>query len=287
MKKLFLIAATIFLAYLTSYYTTDAHLTRPIFDFEINIKKMLDTDDYTNYEDENNEETEETTEDESETEYAYQKAVKKIKTGDTDAAYEILIGCITANDTMSRAYFQLAVIYEIRKEKEKAIAFYTNAIDRNPEYTDALTNRGLIYFNNKIYKKAYDNFVIVSKLRPNDHGAMLNTGVASYYNNDIEKALKYYGRSIEINPEYVLALTNRSYIHLIQNNFADALLDCESALKIETENTIAIFNKAKALEGLGRNTDAVAAYTLFLKKTSNTNSGDAQFAKNKIKKLSE
>ncbi len=101
-------------------------------------------------------------------------------------------------------YDQAGKLFEENKFDE-AIALYTQAIEKYPDYSSAYFNRALSYALQSEYEKATNDAMKVMELEPNAPDAPYVMGVISEYQQDMDGAKEWYEKSLKNNPEYAQA----------------------------------------------------------------------------------
>ena len=117
------------------------------------------------------------------------------------------------------------------KDKQKAIADYTQAIKINPKDADAYINRGNARDDLGDKQGAIDDYTQAIKINPNYALAYYNRGVVRYDLGDKQGAIDDYTLAIKINPNYALAYNNRG---IVRNELGDkqgAIADYNQAIK--------------------------------------------------------
>jgi tetratricopeptide (TPR) repeat protein len=88
-------------------------------------------------------------------------------------------------------------------------------------------------------------------------------GNAALQNGKLDRALERYTAALsraESVEQAAVGLSNRSLVHLRQGNPSDALADADKAITANSAYKKAHFRRAKALQALGRDEEAVKAY---------------------------
>ena len=83
------------------------------------------------------------------------------------------------------------------------------------------------------------------------------------------EALECYSKAIEIDSNDPILYSNRSLMHSNLNEFESALIDADKAIEINPNYSKAYLRRGKALEGLGRNEEALNTYHSGLEKDNN------------------
>ncbi len=85
---------------------------------------------------------------------------------------------------------------------EKAIIFYTKAIDADPNYSSAYFNRALSYAIVNKYMEATRDAEKVLDIEPDSHDAPYVMGIISEYQHDYTGAKEWYEKALSRNPNY-------------------------------------------------------------------------------------
>ncbi|MBK7987037.1 MAG: tetratricopeptide repeat protein [Ignavibacteria bacterium] len=94
-----------------------------------------------------------------------------------------------------------------------AIADYTKAIELNPQFAAAYTNRG--YAKNNLGDKegAIADYTKAIELNPQDASSYLNRGYAKSRLGDTKGAIFDFTKAIEFNPQFAEAYYNRAIVY--------------------------------------------------------------------------
>lgn len=98
-------------------------------------------------------------------------------------------------------YDQAGKVFEENKFDE-AIALYTQALEKYPDYSSAYFNRALSYALQSQYEKATNDAMKVMEQEPNAPDAPYVMGVISEYQQDLNGAQEWYEKSLKNNPDY-------------------------------------------------------------------------------------
>ena len=89
----------------------------------------------------------------------------------------LLTGWVYSQDTgKAKENFNLGLAEEQKGNTEMAVKFYEAAIASDAGFADAYLNLGSIYFNQKNYGEAANNFKKVTELDPNNADGFTNYG---------------------------------------------------------------------------------------------------------------
>jgi tetratricopeptide (TPR) repeat protein len=123
------------------------------------------------------------------------------------------------------AYLRRGDTYADRQEYDRAIADYTQAIARQPNYAEAYNNRGYAYYWNGQAEHAIGDFDRAIALRPDYPYAYNNRGAAYMASGQAERAIGDFDRAIALQPDLVQAYTNRGNAYLRLGRLAQARAD--------------------------------------------------------------
>lgn len=178
---------------------------------------------------------------------------------------------ISMDATYYLGYFIMALVWCDKKEYDKAIMNYTEALKLKPDFADAYYNRGAAWQNKKEYEEAnsdYDKAIInynkIIEKDPKYPDAYYGRGNSWYNKKEYDKAIVDYTKVIEISSdsEIALALYNRGLAWVAKKEYDKAIKDYTNAIETEPDYIDAIFNdRGLALKAKGKNIEAIDDYT--------------------------
>lgn len=86
-----------------------------------------------------------------------------------------------------------------RREYSEALKLYSRALQKDPDYSEALYNRGLTFFRLRQYRQAGKDFQELTRLDPADHNAFNLQGLAAMKLGDHDLALSRFIQAAQIN----------------------------------------------------------------------------------------
>lgn len=119
------------------------------------------------------------------------------------------------------------------KEFEKAVYYFTKAIELKPDYYQAYYNRGFSFDMLKEYDKAIKDQTRAIELNPQGAEAYYLRGRAFDRSKEYGKAIGDYTRAIEIKPDTPNAYNDRGYCHKALKDYGNAIKDFIEAAKID------------------------------------------------------
>jgi hypothetical protein len=99
------------------------------------------------------------------------------------------------------------------KDPNKAVNYWTQAINSKQNSAIAYSNRGLAHYDLKQYQKAVNDYSQAIKLDPNYTAAYNNRGNSYYALNAYEQALQDFDQSLKLDPKYAKAYLNRGLVY--------------------------------------------------------------------------
>jgi tetratricopeptide (TPR) repeat protein len=102
----------------------------------------------------------------------------------------------------ARGYAARGTDWLNKKEYDKAIADFDQAIRLDPKFAPAYHNRGLAWWHQKEYDRAIADYSEAIRLDPKDAAAYYNRGNAWSDKKEYDKALADYSEVIRFDPRY-------------------------------------------------------------------------------------
>ena len=105
------------------------------------------------------------------------------------------------SENYNKAIYHIAYSYDLKGDRDQAIATYQAALETNPNDKDLLFNLGRLYFLQEKYDQAIEMFKRVIAIDPNDFESYLNVGQALIEGAHFAEAIPFYEKAVELNPE--------------------------------------------------------------------------------------
>jgi tetratricopeptide (TPR) repeat protein len=120
-----------------------------------------------------------------------------------------------------------------KKDYQRAIELFTEAIRLIPKFTDAYISRGDAYRTTRAYDRAIADYTQALRLSPRNTDALVGRGMSHRKKRQLDKAIADYTEAIKIDPKGVNARYNRANAYKAQRDFARALADFQETLRLD------------------------------------------------------
>lgn len=152
---------------------------------------------------------------------------------------------------------------------KKAFELFTEAIEANPQYAPAYSNRGQVYREQGQNELAVRDFTQSLELKADDP-YILHTRATVYMDmNLFEKAASDYSAVIKKDPSFPDIYFDRSYSYIRQQKYQEAKADLEQQLILYPKDFKSLANLINLKKKLNLLQDALADYDTLLKEFPN------------------
>ena len=167
-----------------------------------------------------------------------------------------------AMDAKKKSEDLLARGIEMQEQKrhKEAIASFTQAIELDPNNSEAYRRRGMSKRETKDYSGAMADFTRAIDLDPQNSRAYAGRGGARAGMDDVRGAIDDYTRAIELDSQYESAYFNRGFYRGKQGDHTGAVADYDHVIGINPKNSEAYNNRGSAKENLGDLRGALSDY---------------------------
>ena len=114
-------------------------------------------------------------------------------------------------------------------DPNKAKGYWDRAIAANPKVAETYNNRGLAFYDLKLYQEAIKDFSQAIRMKPKYAEAFNNRGNVYYELDQYEKARIDFVRSLELKPKYSKAHMNRGLVYFQMQKMDQACDDFRKA----------------------------------------------------------
>lgn len=188
------------------------------------------------------------------------EALDALRAGRLDSAKELFLKVTHAAPHFSEAYYNLGVIFDLQKNTDEAIRYYSEALKHNPKHAECLTNLGAAHSNAGRHAIAVPFFNRAIQNNPNLLQPRLNLGITYRNMEQPARALEALKGALTVDPQnpYVLYLAGcaaqESGFHTDAERFLQAALaakpDYTDALIILVDVLLDLEDPARAVESL-------------------------------------
>jgi tetratricopeptide (TPR) repeat protein len=170
---------------------------------------------------------------ESESEAAIARGNTAYDKKDYDKAISEYNEAIRLNPNNARAYRERGRAYYRKKEYDKVLNDCTEAIHLDQCYAPAYNTRGTAYYEKKDHEKAISDYTKAIRLDPNYTFAYENRGLAYYRKKEYEKAISDYTDAIRLEPNFAFAYYDRGLAYYLKKDHEKAISDYTDAIRLD------------------------------------------------------
>jgi tetratricopeptide (TPR) repeat protein len=170
------------------------------------------------------------------------------------------------NDADSNFSDQTQISTSIGSDGNAIFSFLFNGLD---DYL-AYNNRGSAYLFKKDYDRAIADFNQAIKLQPDRINAYLNRAAAYLSKQDYDRALADVNRVIQLQPDFALAYVNRATVYLLKQDYERGLEDLSQAIKLQPNLAFAYLKRGAIYDTKGDDELALKDYNEAIKLQPNS-----------------
>ena len=122
---------------------------------------------------------------------------------------------------------------------DEALEKFNAAVALDPNYVEALKDRGNAYYFKGELELALKDYLKVISLAPGIWQAYNNAANVYWDQGNIQKAMEYYEKAIEANPSECLPYSNLGLLHLDIKQYSEACEYFRKIIEIEPQNYVA------------------------------------------------
>ena len=156
------------------------------------------------------------------------------------------------------------IAYERKGQDDLAMADYNAALQKRPNYPAPYNSRGTIHLRRGALQSAIDDFSAAIKYGPKFLLPYTNRARVETMNKEYDAALADFAKAAEIDPNAPQIIVNRCVTYAAMGRFDEALADCNSALDKYPKNSYVLNNRADAYMAKGNFDAALKDYTTVL-----------------------
>jgi tetratricopeptide (TPR) repeat protein len=142
----------------------------------------------------------------------------------------------------------------------EAIECYDRALEINTNNANAWNNKGAAIYHLGKYNEAIQCFDKAIEIEPNYSKTWYNKGLSLYYLGKYNEAIECYDRALEINTNNANAWNNKGLSLYYLGKYNEAIECYDKALEIEPNDSAVLYNKGLSLYYLGKYNEAIECY---------------------------
>jgi len=162
-------------------------------------------------------------------------------------------------------YVNRGFAYFSKGDYSRALADFNQAIQLQPNFTDAYFNRSAVYYIQQDYDRALADLNRVIQLRPDFALAYAKRGSGYFFKDDYDRALSDLNRAIQLQPDSELFHSMRGEVYAKQDDFDHAIADFDQAIKLQPNLADAYRSRGRSYREQGNYDHAIADYTQAIK----------------------
>ena len=153
---------------------------------------------------------------------------------------------VSQEEILAELEYERGNFLVLLEKVEAAIKAYSDAIEMDPRYSVAYTNRGVLYGYKGEYDFAIKDFNMAIELNANNFFAYNNRGNAYDKMEDFDRAIEDFNAAIKLKPDYAKAYNNRGNVYRKKGEFDKALADFATAINLKVDFAEAYNNRGAA-----------------------------------------
>jgi tetratricopeptide (TPR) repeat protein len=154
--------------------------------------------------------------------------------------------------------FNIAQVHAQIGPFEDAIAYFTQAMAMDPNYSEYYNDRGAVHFKMDHPLEAESDYLRAIELSPPYGEVWTNLGQCYRQMQRMHDAIDAYTRALDLDPTCTLALVGRADVHADLDHPDLALADYDQALTLEPDQPLVLGSRAIAHYQAGRLPQALA-----------------------------
>ncbi len=153
---------------------------------------------------------------------------------------EAIVDCTQAirlgSSQLDRVYYIRANSRFKVKDIEGAIADYTEALEYDRYFLDALWERGEIYRRDDNFDLAIADYDQIIEINPEYVHAYIRKADIYCHKENWDEAIAVYTELVGSNPQFAEGFGLRSYAYEMVRKYDEAIIDCTRAIQLDPEN---------------------------------------------------
>ena len=166
----------------------------------------------------------------------------------------------TTNATKARLYFEQGLLFGAAQASELEISAYDKALQLQPDYHQALYNKGTALADLGQQQAAIACYDAALAIKPDFHDALNNKGTALSALGQQQAAIACYDAALAIKPDFHDALYNKGLALKALERYEEAAQSFDQYLEFDAEDSGAWRNKGQILMRLKQFQSSLEAY---------------------------
>jgi tetratricopeptide (TPR) repeat protein len=188
-----------------------------------------------------------------------------IQLNDLNPALQDAQHAIKISPNYAEAYSTLGYIYFRLRRYQEAIGACTKALKMKPNLYEPYETAGMAYAETRSYKNAIDYYNAALRLNPQNVDLLTKLGDVQMIVGQAGQALASYNKALTIRPNAVDIVSKRAQAYRATGQQARAANDLAQVVKEHPGDTTAIVSYAQALDEAGKGNASVQCYTEAIK----------------------
>jgi tetratricopeptide (TPR) repeat protein len=163
------------------------------------------------------------------------------------------------------AYLVLGVAHRFLEEYDQSVAALTAALKLNPEYSEALYRRGIVWYYVDEPGLAVVDLTQAAQIATDDARPSMWLGLVHAKTGDYHAAVMHYGAAIERDSRFTSAYENRGLAYLQLAQLDKAIRDFDEVIRIDPKSAAAYHARAAAYQMQGDLEQAAVSLEIALK----------------------
>ena len=165
------------------------------------------------------------------------------------------------NETHASLLVQRGIAFGYKKNLDKAVGDFDEAIRLNPKFAMAYNSRGNNWINMQEFDRAIKDCDEAIRLDPKYAMAYSNRGTAWHNKQELDKATSDYTDAIRLDPKDPMTFNNRGAAWMMKQEFDKGIKDFNEAIRLDPKFAAAFLSRGIAWNNKQELEKAVADYT--------------------------
>jgi tetratricopeptide (TPR) repeat protein len=144
------------------------------------------------------------------------------------------------------AYRDRGNAWSYKQDYDRAIVDYDVAIRLDPDCMFAYFHRGRAWFYKQDYDRAIKDLDVAIRLDPKDALSYLGRGHAWFYKQDYDRAIQDFDSAIRLDPKDALSYLRRGHTWACRQDYDRAIQDFDSTIRHDPNCMLAYFHRGQA-----------------------------------------